>query len=118
MDPATLLQIHLMLHRFRDDSSLAAGKIIDVALNASTPVIGLWRVRGPNQDFLIADRLPDNIKLLTQNMLKESDNTAWVLEDPESRGISWIARGRSTYLGQIRHYRDNETQMHYEVTLF
>jgi hypothetical protein len=54
----------------------------------------------------------------TQNLRKDSPNTKWVLESPETRQISWLhPANRNGFAGKITSHQDNN-QLHIQVLRF
>jgi hypothetical protein len=101
LDEGSLLTLHLLMHQYRDDPKILPGLVVRVALPTFQAKIS--RVINDNQDFLVADGLPDHCKMLTQNLRKPTENTQWVLEDPAGRGISWLICS-DNYIGEARHF--------------
>lgn len=59
-----------------------------------------------------------NFVFASQNLRKDSPNTRWILESPESRQISWMfPKGRSGFSGKIASHQDNGF-IHLEVLRF
>lgn len=111
------LILHKILLQYRTDPSMPNGKLATIFLDSSIP-IDVFRVRRPNQDLFIADVVGTPIKVLTQNLLKPSENTRWIMEDPEHRGVSWLTHGRDSYLGECRTYLNERNQLTHSVTMF
>lgn len=117
------LSLHNMLHGYRHDPTLKPGNLGLVHFPHFT--CRLSKVLYANQDLLIADHLPENFKVLTQNMRKRDEdgsltkNAMWIMQDPEHRGISWLVKdGESRgWFGKCSHWRSRGNRV-YQVELY
>lgn len=106
---AGLLLAHHALAVWRRNPALRPGPVTTIAMGGI--VAKVTHILDDTHDLLVANGLPGNTKLITQNLRKPNARwTPWILEDPENRDLSWWMpqTRRQFFIGECRSYVELE----------
>ncbi|MEY3697076.1 MAG: hypothetical protein RJA41_726 [Actinomycetota bacterium] len=92
----------------------------DVMVNIHNALYSPTRIARIGRESLIIEELDDNVNCFrrtfygpfafaTQNLRKDSPNTAWIQESPQTRQITWLhPRHSGGFAGKIVSSQDND----------
>lgn len=101
----------------------------DVMVSLHNALYGPTRIARIGRDSLLIEHIDDSENLfnrtfygvfvvVTQNLRKDSPNTRWILESPDTRQISWLLHAKyGGFHGKILTSQDNN-QLHLQVLRF
>jgi len=112
ISPSIAIELHQILHVRRCDPTVEHGARLLYNLHGQT--VNVDRIRTKSQDFYTA--MYSGFKLITQNLMKPSQHTRWVMVDPESRQITWITK-QHRYVQRTRQFVNESGQLTLDVTI-